>query len=62
MTLSDFLSSAWNEHATDSEGVANRLPHGLALIETAEDIPPFVNLVVHVLGEHLGGCWYLARS
>jgi hypothetical protein len=54
MTLSNFLSAAWNDHATDSEGVAKRLPQGLALIETAEDIPPFVNLAVHVLGEHLG--------
>jgi hypothetical protein len=52
--VTNFLTTAWNDHAADCEGVAKRLPQGLTLIETAEDIPPFVNLAVHVLGEHLG--------
>jgi len=54
MSLTDFLSAAWADHASNCEGVATRLPGALTLAKSAEDIAPFVNLTVHVLGDHLG--------
>ena len=50
-----WLDRAWNDHATDSPGVAARIvPDGLLLARSAEDLRALVRLAHHVLGEHLG--------
>lgn len=54
VTLDNFMGQAWNDHATDSPGVWQRLPEGLALVTKAGDLPGFAALAVHVSGEHLG--------
>jgi tetratricopeptide (TPR) repeat protein len=54
MTFSEFLNTGWNDHAKDPVGVAARMPQGLSIVETTNDIPALVNLAVHVFGEHLG--------
>lgn len=54
MTLEEFCSKGWQEHATDAAGVMARLPQGVALVTGAKHIPMLAGLVVHVAGEHLG--------
>lgn len=54
MTFEEFLSKAWNDHATQCQQVAERLPNALSLIHTNEQIPPLANIITHVFGEHLG--------
>ena len=54
MTFDDFIETAWNDHADRPQEVADRLASSLAVIDTAERIPPFARLVTHVFGEHLG--------
>jgi len=54
MTFANFLNAAWDDHAKDCEAVATRLPDGLALVASVEDVPPLIGLAVHVYGEHLG--------
>jgi len=54
MSFDTFIDTAWNEHADHSEEVAERLANSLALIDAPEHIAPFVRLVTHVYGEHLG--------
>lgn len=54
MTFNEFLNQAWNDHVTSAVDVASRLPDGLKLIETGEQIPQMAALVTHVFGEHLG--------
>jgi len=54
MTFANFLNAAWDDHAKDCGAVAARLPTGLALVASAEDVPPLIGLAVHVYGEHLG--------
>jgi len=54
MTLAEFVSKGWDDHAGDAQGVFDRLPAGLELVEAPGDLPPLAALVVHVAGEHLG--------
>jgi tetratricopeptide (TPR) repeat protein len=54
MTFDDFLESAWNDHGDHPQDVADRLASSLHVVETAAHIPPFVRIVTHVYGEHLG--------
>lgn len=54
MTLENFCSQGWEDHATDAAGVFARLPQGVALVTDARHIPMLAGLVVHVAGEHLG--------
>ena len=54
MTLDEFVSQGWVEHANDAAGVFARLPEGLPLISESRHFPAFAALVVHVSGEHLG--------
>ncbi|MEO5844150.1 MAG: hypothetical protein ABIQ33_04860 [Caldimonas sp.] len=54
MNTRQFLEAAWDEHAERSEEVAARIGSSLGLIESAEQVPGFVQLLVHVYGEHLG--------
>lgn len=54
MTFNDYLSKAWNDHATDAKLVADRIEDGIKLLEKNEQIPAIAQLITHVLGEHLG--------
>lgn len=54
MTFDEFLNQAWNDHATQTEQVANRLREATSLIEKNDQIPPIAQLITHVFGEHLG--------
>jgi hypothetical protein len=42
MTFDSFLNQAWTDHATDSEGVAARLPQALSLVSENKQIPGLV--------------------
>ena len=54
MTFDEFIQTAWNDHAARPQDVADRVAASLPIIETPTQIPPFVRLVTHVYGEHLG--------
>lgn len=54
MTMKDFVGKGWRDHAGDAEGVFERLPMGLDLVESGDDALSLSALVVHVAGEHLG--------
>jgi hypothetical protein len=54
MTLDEFVSRGWAEHATDAEGVMARLDQGVALLTAAHELPALASLITHVAGEHLG--------
>ncbi len=53
MTMKAFVAAAWQDHADRPEEVADRLAGALPQLQTAADIPPVVQLVTHVFGEHL---------
>lgn len=65
MSLDQFLSQGWADHATKAADVAARLPQALSLVEKNEQIPALAGLATHVFGEHLGqwkqGIEYLNR-
>ena len=55
MDFDNFLNQAWDEHATQTAAVAERLAaQGLARVTEESQIVPLANLVHHVHGEHLG--------
>lgn len=54
MAFSDFINKAWNDHASDADGVARRLFEGVALADRPEHIPQLAQIITHVFGEHLG--------
>lgn len=54
MTFEAFLETAWNDHGDHPQEVADRLASSLHVVETADHIPPFARLLLHVYGEHLG--------
>ena len=57
-----FLGQAWDDHATDAAGVAERIAaQGLALVSTAAQIGPLAMLAHHVFGGHLGQ-WAAGRT
>ncbi len=54
MTLDEFVSQAFDDHAKDAEAVFARLPDGVALVTDAAQLPSIAHVVAHVSGEHLG--------
>lgn len=54
MSLSDFITAAWADHAEQPEQVAHRLAEVVPRAQSTADVAPLANLVVHVHGEHLG--------
>ena len=55
MDFDRFLSQAWDEHAADAAGVAERLDTlGPGLVGEEAQLVPLAHLVHHVYGEHLG--------
>jgi hypothetical protein len=61
-TIAEFIDRAWDEHVGDAQGVAARLPQGVALLEQAPDkTGDFAQLAEHVLVAHLGDGDAMAR-
>jgi hypothetical protein len=54
MTLDEFVSQGWKDHATDAEGVMARLGQGVGLMTEPRHLPGLAGLITHVAGEHLG--------
>ena len=54
VNFDSFMSQAWNDHATDSHGVALRLSEqAFALLANEAQLVRLMNLAQHVHGEHL---------
>ena len=54
MDFDSFMAQAWDDHAADAKGVAQRLSeHGIALLTTESQLVQLMNLTHHVCGEHL---------
>jgi hypothetical protein len=54
MNFDEFIETAWTDHADHPQEVAVRLAAGLDRVEGPAQVPPFVRLLTHVYGEHLG--------
>lgn len=54
MDFKNFLNQAWSDHGDRPDEVAARFPQGLLLTQNSTDAIAFLNLIQHVLGEHLG--------
>ena len=54
MSFDQFLESAWDDHVDHLEQVAERLLQSLQQVAAPENVAPFVHLLTHVFGEHLG--------
>jgi hypothetical protein len=54
MDLDALLKAAWNDHGDAPQAVAVRLLDNYKSVETSAQVAPFVRLLVHVFGEHLG--------
>ena len=52
--IDSFLDTGWSDHADRPQEVAERIAESLHLVQAPEDCPPFVGLLTHVYGEHLG--------
>lgn len=52
--LDAFLKSAWDDHGDNPQAVADRLVANCHQVEMSAQVTPFVRLLVHVYGEHLG--------
>lgn len=54
MSFTEFVTQAWDEHATQPAAVAQRLAtEGVALVNEPADVAPLAQLMHHVFGEHL---------
>ena len=54
MDVDAFVKTGWQDHGDAPQDVANRLADACQQIEASEQVAPFVRLLVHVYGEHLG--------
>jgi len=54
MTIEAFLKAGWSDHGDHPQEVAGRMAESLHLIQSPENCSPFVGLLTHVYGEHLG--------
>ena len=54
MSFSAFNDRAWNDHADDAAGVAQRLADALPLVTDETQLNQLMTLAHHVHGEHLG--------
>lgn len=54
MDFAAFSQKSWADHGRDAEAVAKRLPEGVLLMKTPEDLSALAGLATHVFGEHLG--------
>ena len=53
MKFEVYLNEAWAAHAKDAQKVADTFLQAFLRLESNEQIPPFVALITHVMGEHL---------
>jgi hypothetical protein len=53
-TVDALLKNAWAEHGDHPQEVAERLSASIGLIQAREEFAPYVRLLTHVYGEHLG--------
>jgi hypothetical protein len=58
-TVDAFLKTAWADHGDRPQDVAERLSDSIGMIQAPEEFAPYVRLVTHVYGEHLGQ-WHVA--
>ncbi len=54
VAIDAFLKTAWNDHGDRAQDVAERLAASFNLVRAPGDVAPFVRLLTHVYGEHLG--------
>ena len=54
MDFNTFVGKAWDDHATDSQAVAQRLSEGMPLVTTEPELMRLMDLAHHVHGQHLG--------
>ncbi|MDE0895131.1 MAG: hypothetical protein OSB10_00940 [Planctomycetota bacterium] len=52
--ITDWIQTAWSDHAGDPEAVMNRSDKGMALVTEAKDLAPLATLIAHVAANHLG--------
>jgi hypothetical protein len=52
-SLDTFIDQAWSDHAEEPAAVATRLPEGLLLVESDDQVSRLAMLAHHVMGEHL---------
>ncbi len=52
--LDTLLKTAWNDHGDAPQAVADVLAANCSRVEASAQVPPFVRLLIHVYGEHLG--------
>jgi tetratricopeptide (TPR) repeat protein len=53
-TIHAFLETAWTDHGDHPGEVAERLATSIGLVRAHADFAPYVRLLTHVYGEHLG--------
>ena len=53
MDFNTFVGKAWDDHATDSQAVAQRLSEGMPLVTTEPELMRLMDLAHHVHGQHL---------
>jgi hypothetical protein len=53
MNFETYINQAWADHATQSVKVAEGFASATKFVETNEQLAQMVNLVTHVMGEHL---------
>jgi hypothetical protein len=53
-TVDAFLRTAWADHGDHPQEVAERLSTSIELIHASAEFAPYVRLLTHVYGEHLG--------
>jgi tetratricopeptide (TPR) repeat protein len=56
MTFDEMIQQAWDDHADNTDAVADRLAAAAPTIATQAHFAPFARIVTHVYGEHLGEC------
>ena len=54
MDFDTFIDTAWADHATDPNAVAQRLADGMALVGDESQLAALAKLAHHLHGEHLG--------
>ncbi len=54
MDVDALVGAGWSEHPEDPAGVAERLRAGVSLVEDGPGAAKYMNLVNHVVGDHLG--------
>lgn len=50
----EFIGNCWKDHDKKTDEVSKNLRSNLNLIESEDQIPPYVGLITHTFGGHLG--------